>query len=44
MLKRYFDGLAAGVDRVNVLRQGGDDLVQLDYSDLLTKILELLRN
>jgi hypothetical protein len=29
---------------VNVLRQGGDDLVQLDYSDLLTKILELLRN
>lgn len=29
---------------MNVLRQGGDDLVQLDYSDLLTKILELLRN
>lgn len=28
---------------MNVLRQGGDDLVQLDYSDLLTKILELLR-
>ena len=28
---------------MNVLRQGGDDLVQLDYSDLLTKILVLLR-
>ncbi len=28
----------------NVLRQGDDDLVQLDYSDILTKILELLRN
>ncbi len=28
---------------MNVLRQGGDDLVQLDYSDLLTKILELLQ-
>ena len=29
---------------MNVLRQGGDDLVQLDYSDLLTKILEVLRD
>lgn len=29
---------------MNVLRQGDDDLVQVDYSDILTKISEALRN